>query len=134
MNAATDITESTAAATAIAGIDVEIERLVAERDALIAATAPNGEGDSAKVANARQALAGRLFGVRLPAGTTDAQVAAFAETSERFDDLADELSALGVEPVHHAWRAGGAQRRALDWTLDGITYSLHSPRHTGGAG
>lgn len=127
MNAATESTNA-----AIAGIDAEIERLQAERDALIAATAPEDEGDPAKVGRARLALAGRLFGVRLPAGTAGAQVAAFADSHERFDDLADELAALGVEPVQRTWRAGGAERRALEWTLDGTTYSLHSPRHPGG--
>lgn len=123
MNAKTD-----QAATAIAKLDAEIDQLQAERDALIAAAAPSDEGDPAKTAAARQSLARRLFGVRLPAGTERAQVAAFAATTGRFDDLADELAALGVHTTRHRWQAGGCERTALEWQTGGTTYSLHTPQ------
>lgn len=122
-----------AAAAAIAGIDAEIDQLRAERDALIAVAAPAEEGDPTKTAAARASLARRLFEVRLPVGTEAAQVAAFAETPGRFDDLADELDALGIETTRHHWQAGGCERTALEWRANGTTYSLHTPRNEGAA-
>jgi hypothetical protein len=128
MNAAPGSTHDSPVAATIAGIDAEIERLLAERDVLIAAAAPTDEGDPAKTAITRRALAARLFGVVLPAGTDGAQVVAFAQTTTRFDDLADELAALDLDIQPQRWRSGGVERRALQWSLGGVTYSLHTPR------
>jgi hypothetical protein len=124
MNGAPGRTHDSSIADTIAEIDAEIGRLQAEREVLIAAAAPTSAIDP----DARQALAARLFGVVLPAGTEGAQVAAFAQTAERFDGLAGELAALGVNPQPQGWRSGGIERRAVEWTLGGVSYSLHTPR------
>ncbi|MCA1571032.1 MAG: hypothetical protein LC798_12065 [Chloroflexi bacterium] len=124
MNGAPDRTHDSSIADTIAEIDAEIGRLQAEREALSAVAAPTRDSDP----GGRQALAARLFGVVLPSGTEGAQVAAFAQTVERFDDLAGELAALGVNPQPQGWRSGGIERRAVEWTLAGVSYSLHTPR------
>jgi hypothetical protein len=129
MHVALITTDGDSVGAALAGIDAEIDRLTAERDALIAASSSGGNPELAT--RTRRALATRLFGVNLPAGVENAQIAAFAETAERYELLTAELHALGLKPLEHRWKAGGLERRALEWTLDGTTHSLHSPRSTG---